>query len=319
MSLAKNYEVFGLIRRLSVPNIEYIKNIVNNIKIYDGDLLDEGSISRAIMDSKPDEVYNLAAQSFVHTSWQQPILTGEVTGLGAVRVLEAVRNIKPDAKFYQASSSEMYGNSTSGLIDENTQMLPTSPYAIAKLYAHRMTVNYRDSYGMYTVNGILFNHESPRRGIEFLTRKVSYGVACIAEGINTSKLTNEKKQPIVQNGKINLGNLDAMRDWGYAKDYVEAMWLMLQQKQGDDYVVATGKSTSVKEFVEKAFASVGIKDWQKHVSLDKDLIRPSEVKHLRGNAGKAAKVLKWSPKTDVDALIKLMVEADRRLVRGQNE
>jgi len=311
--LSKGYEVSGLMRRLSVPNTEHIKHLINDIKIYDGDLLDAGSIMRAIQDSQPDEVYNLAAQSFVATSWQQPILTGEITGLGAVRVLEALRIIKPNTKFYQASSSEMFGNTKDEFINENSPMWATSPYAIAKLYAHRMTINYRDSFGMYTCNGILFNHESPRRGLEFVTRKIAYGVACIANGVTNSKMSNENKEPIVQNGKIKLGNLDASRDWGYAKDYVEAMWLMLQQEKPDDYIMATGVTTTIRDFVTKAFKTVGIDDWEKYVEQDPRFMRPSELKHLRGDASTTYSKLNWKPKTNIDELVRIMIEADLKL------
>lgn len=314
--LEKGYEVFGLMRRLSVPNTQHIKHLINNVKIYDGDLLDQGSILRAVSDCKPDEVYNLAAQSFVATSWQQPILTGEITGLGTVRMLEAIRNVKPDTKFYQASSSEMFGNTSDEFIDENTPMWPTSPYAIAKLYAHRMTINYRDSYKLYTVSGILFNHESPRRGLEFVTRKITYGVACIAKGIKTSKMANENKRPIVENGKIKLGDLNSTRDWGYSKDYVEAMWMMLQAKTPDDYVVATGESTSIGDFVKKAFAHVGINNWQDYIEQDPAFMRPSDLKHLRGNPAKIKKALGWEAKTKIDELTKIMVDADLKLVEN---
>jgi len=316
--LKKDYEVAGIIRRLSVPNIGNIKHIIKDIKIYDGDLLDQGSLVRAVKDFNPDEVYNLAAQSFVHTSWEQPILTGEVTALGAVQMLEALRNTKPDSRFYQASSSEMYGNVSKGLINENTPMLATSPYAIAKLYAHRMTINYRDSYGMYCTSGILFNHESPRRGLEFVTRKISYGVACIAEGIATSELVNEKKEPIVYKGKIRFGNIDSGRDWGYAGDYVEAMWLMLQQKKADDFVIATGKTTTVREFIEIAFAHIGIKNWQDYIEQDKRLLRPSDLVYLKGDASKARKVLKWQAKTSIKKLVGMMVDADRKMLQNNS-
>ena len=222
--LSKGYEVAGIVRRLSVPNTTHIEHIIPDIKLYDGDLSDQGSIDRIMKDFQPDEVYNLAAQSFVRTSWMQPTLTGDVTGLGAVRVLEAVRNICPNAKFYQASSSEMFGNTTDEFIDEATPMLATSPYAIAKLYAHRMTINYRDSYDIYACGGILFNHESPRRGIEFVTRKITYSVACIASGVKNSSMASESREPLVENGQFKLGDMGSSRDWGFAKDYVECMW-----------------------------------------------------------------------------------------------
>lgn len=313
--LDKGYEVAGLIRRLSVPNISNIDHLLGKIKLYDGDLLDQGSIDRAIMDFKPDEVYNLAAQSFVKSSWPQPILTGEVTGLGAVRVFESVRNHFPDAKIYQASSSEMYGNNGIEFLDEESPMVPTSPYAIAKLYAHNMARNYRESFGMFTSSGILFNHESPRRGIEFVTRKITYSVACIAEGVEVSKMCNEEKEPLVKNGKIKFGNLDSKRDWGFAKDYVEMMWLMLQQDKPDDYVIATGKAYSIKDFLTMAFEEVGISDWKDHIENDPRFNRPSDLTYLRGNASKAKKKLKWEPKTELKELIKKMIDSDRELVR----
>ncbi len=313
--LSKNYEVAGIIRRLSTPNTKYIEHLSGKIKLYDADLLDQGSIDRAVRDFGPDEIYNLAAQSFVKSSWPQPILTGEITGMGAVRVLEAIRNIKPDTKFYQASSSEMYGNNPVEFLDEETKMIPTSPYAIAKLYAHHMTQNYRESFGLYACNGILFNHESPRRGIEFVTRKITYSVACITEGIKTSKMCNEEKEPLVKNSKIKFGNLDSKRDWGYAKDYVEMMWLMLQQDTPDDYVVATGVSHSIKEFLQMAFDTAGISNWEKHIEIDERFKRPSDLTYLRGNSAKAKKQLDWEPKTDLKTLVRIMVDADRELVK----
>ncbi len=313
--IAKGYEVAGIVRRLSVPNTHYIEGIRGKVKIYDGDLLDQGSLDRAVIDFQPNEVYNLAAQSFVKSSWPQPILTAEVTGLGAVRMLEAVRNHKPDAKFYQASSSEMYGNNPEEFLDENTKMIPTSPYAIAKLYAHHMTQNYRESFGTFACSGILFNHESPRRGHEFVTRKISYAVACIAEGIKTSKVCNEEKEPLLKDSIVKFGNLDSKRDWGFAKDYVEMMWLMLQQENPEDFVIATGSTYSIEDFLTKAFAVIGIKDWSNHVQMDDRFKRPSDLKYLRGNSAKAKNKLGWEPKTDIDELVRIMVEADRELVR----
>jgi GDPmannose 4,6-dehydratase len=312
--LEKGYEVAGIIRRLSIPNTRNIEHLLGKIKLYDGDLLDQGSIDRAVRDFMPDEVYNLAAQSFVKTSWQQPILTGEITGLGANRVLEAIRNLKPDAKFYQASSSEMYGNNPIEFLDENSPMLPTSPYAIAKLYAHNITSNYKESFGMFTVNGILFNHESPRRGIEFVTRKITYAVACIKAGIKNSKMSNEEKEPLVKDGKIKFGNLDSKRDWGFAKDYVEMMWLMMQQENPEDYVIATGVTHSIKGFLSMAFKYIGIENWEDYIEIDQKFKRPSDLVYLRGNASKAEKNLGWKPKTDLQELIKLMIESDLELV-----
>lgn len=313
--LSKNYEVAGVMRRLSVPNTKNIEHLLGDIKLYDGDLLDQGSLDRIVRDFQPDEVYNLAAQSFVKVSWQKPILTGEATGLGAVRMLEAVRNAKPSAKFYQASSSEMFGNTTTEFISEASPMMATSPYAIAKLYAHMMTINYRDSYDMFTSGGILFNHESPRRGIEFVTRKITYAVACIAEGVERSKMCNETKEPLVLNGKFMLGNLDASRDWGFAKDYVEGMWQMLQAEKPDDYVIATGRSATIREFLDMTFANVGIDDWSSYVEIDERFKRPSELVHLRGDGTKIKNALNWEPKTSLEELAKIMVESDREQVR----
>jgi len=313
--LEKGYEVYGIMRRLSVPNIVNIDHLIGKIKIYDGDMIDQGSIERAIQDCKPDEFYNLAAQSFVKSSWNQPILTGEITGLGVTRALEAIRNIKPDIKYYQASSSEMYGKADEVPQSESTRFHPRSPYGVSKVYGFWTTVNYRESYDIFACNGILFNHESPQRGLEFVTRKIAYGVACIAEGIKTSEAANEEKEPIVKNGKISLGNMDAKRDWGYAGDYVEAMWLMLQQKKPDDYVVATGESHSIKEFVVEAFKSAGIKDWKKYIKIDKRFMRPAEIEILKGDCTKAKKQLKWKPKVNFKQLVKMMVDADRELVK----
>lgn len=313
--LSKGYEVAGMMRRLSVPNTRNIEHILGQIKLYDGDLIDQGSIDRIIKDFQPDEVYNLAAQSFVKVSWQKPILTGDATGLGAVRVLEAVRNNKPEARFYQASSSEMFGNTSNEFINEDSPMWPTSPYAIAKLYAHRMTINYRESYGMFACGGILFNHESPRRGIEFVTRKITYAVACIAEGIQLSKMGNENKEPLVKQGKFQLGNLDASRDWGFAKDYVEGMWRMLQADKPDEYVIATGRSCTIRDFLNIAFKAVGISDWDQYVEIDERFKRPSELVHLRGDGSKAIKALNWKPETSLEDLTRIMIESDRELVR----
>jgi GDPmannose 4,6-dehydratase len=268
-----------------------------------------------VKDFQPDEVYNLAAQSFVKVSWQEPILTGEVTGLGTVRMLEAVRNNRPQAKFYQASSSEMYGNNPKEFLDEDCRLFATSPYAIAKVYAHRMTQNYRESFGMFTSCGILFNHESPRRGIEFVTRKITYAVACISQGVKKSKMGGELKDPLVSDGKFKLGNIDSSRDWGFAKDYVEAMWLMLQQEKPDEYVVATGRNATIEEFLNLAFKAVGIDDWRPYVGIDERFQRPSDLRYLRGNAEKAQRQLGWKAKTSLEELVRLMVESDIELVK----
>jgi GDPmannose 4,6-dehydratase len=289
----KGYEVYGLVRRLSTPNTTRIEHIADKIFLLEGDLTDQSSLNVAVHTSQPDEVYNLAAQSFVATSWNQPVLTGDVTGLGTTRILEALRQFNPDAKMYQASSSEMFGKAKVPQ-NENTPFHPRSPYAIAKVYAYHATVNYRESYGMFCCNGILFNHESPRRGIEFVTRKITDGVARIYHG-----LSNE----------LRLGNLDAKRDWGYAGDYVKAMHLILEQKEPDDFVIATGESHSVKEFVELAFAEVGL-DWKKYVTHDKRFMRPADVPDLLGDITKAKQKLGWEPDIKFNELIKMMMKAD---------
>jgi len=294
--LEKGYEVYGFVRRLSTPNIGNIQGIQDKIRLLSGDLLDQGSIMDAIKESKPDEVYNLAAQSFVKASWEQPVLTGEFTGISVTRVLEAIRHTDKNIRFYQASSSEMFGKVTETPQRETTRFYPRSPYGVAKVYGHYITVNYRESYGMFACSGILFNHESPRRGIEFVTRKISNAVARIHLGLQDSLV---------------LGNLDSKRDWGFSKDYVEAMWLMLQQETAEDYVIATGETHSVQEFVEEAFKVVGISDWQKYVqSNDAKFNRPAEVDYLIGDYSKAKEKLGWTPKTTFRELVKMMVEAD---------
>lgn len=292
--LEKGYEVYGLVRRLSTPNITRIDHIIDKINLVEGDLTDQSSLNSAMKQVGPDEVYNLAAQSFVGTSWNQPVLTGDVTGLGAVRILEGVKNFSEGAKVYQASSSEMFGKVNESPQSENTKFYPRSPYGCAKVYAYWICVNYRESYDMFISNGILFNHESPRRGLEFVTRKITDGVARIYHG---------------RAKELRLGNLDAKRDWGYANDYVEAMWLMLQQKKPDDYVIATGESHSVKEFVERAFLEAGL-DWKDYVKVDQKFIRPAEVEFLVGDASKARHELGWKPKVKFKELIKIMVKAD---------
>ncbi len=298
--LGKGYEVYGLVRRLSTPNMSRISHIADNIIFLEGDLTDQSSLNVAVQTAQPDEVYNLAAQSFVATSWNQPVLTGNVTGLGVTRILEAVKHFCRDAKFYQASSSEMFGNVEEVPQNELTRFRPRSPYAIAKVYGFYTTVNYRESFDMFCCNGILFNHESPRRGIEFVTKKITDGVARIYHG-------NSKE--------LRLGNLDAKRDWGYAADYVEAMWRMLQQDAPEDYVVATGSSHSVKEFVEMAFSAMGL-DWRDHVKTDERFIRPAEVPELRGDASKAKEKLGWVPKTSFEELVEMMVRADMERMVG---
>jgi len=294
--LAKGYEVFGLLARRSSRTSWRLRflGIEDHLHIIDGDLTDESSLFRAIKQFQPEEVYNLAAQSFVATSWMQPVLTGSVTGLGAVHMLEAMRLARPEAKFYQASTSEMYGKIQEPVQTERTPFYPRSPYAVAKLYAHWMTVNYRESFGMFAVSGILFNHESPLRGIEFVTRKITDGVARI-------KLGKAKE--------LRLGNLEAKRDWGYAADYVEAMWLMLQQEHPDDFVIATGRSLSVRDFCKLAFRVVGL-DWQEFVVTDPRFHRPAEVDVLQGDPSKAKRLLGWRATTPIERVVEMMVEAD---------
>lgn len=292
----KGYKVFGTTRRSSTANNERIKHIQDKITILQGDLLDQGSLSTALLESEPDEVYNLAAQSFVQTSWNQPVLTGEFTALGVTRLLEAIRTVNPKIKFYQASSSEMFGKVTETPQKETTRFHPRSPYGVAKVYGHYITVNYRESFGIFACSGILFNHESPRRGLEFVTRKISHAVARIS---------------LHKQDKLELGTLDPKRDWGFAGDYVEAMWLMLQQEKADNYVVATGENHSIKDFLDLAFKTVGISDWSRYVVSNKNsYMRPAEVDYLIGDATKARKVLGWKPKTSFSQLVEMMVKAD---------
>lgn len=293
--LDKGYEVYGLIRRTSTPNLSRINHLLEKLHLVPGDLMDQHSLTTVIYEVQPEEVYNLAAQSFVPTSWSQPVLTGELTGLGVTRMLESMRLGKPDARFYQASSSEMFGNVQEWPQNEKTPFYPRSPYGVAKVYGHWITVNYRESYGLFACSGILFNHESPRRGLEFVPRKITNGVARFSLG----------KQK-----ELRLGNLDVSRDWGYAGDYVEAMWLMLQQQQADDYVVGTGTGHSVRELVEVAFRHAGIDDWQSHVIIDDKLFRPAEVNRLVADNSKARKVLGWQPKVTFEELVAMMVSAD---------
>ena len=294
--LSKGYKVYGLVRRLSTPNMENISHLYDKIELLSGDLLDQGSITDAIKNSEPDEVYNLAAQSFVKASWDQPVLTGEFTALGVTRMLEAIRAVNPKIRFYQASSSEMFGKVTETPQKETTRFHPRSPYGVAKVYGHYITLNYRESFGIFACSGILFNHESPRRGIEFVTRKITNAVARISLG---------------KQDKLELGSLEPKRDWGFSGDYVEAMWLMLQQEKPDDYVVATGENHSVKEFVEEAFKVVGIDDWEKYIVANTTKhMRPAEVDYLIGDATKAREVLGWKPKTSFKELVEMMVKAD---------
>ena len=292
--LEHGYRVVGMVRRASTENFERIAGIRDRIELRQADLLDQLSLIELIRSIAPDEIYNLAAQSFVPTSWVQPMLTAEFDAVGVTRLLEAIRLVAPEARFYQASSSEMFGRVRETPQRETTPFYPRSPYGVAKVYGHFITVNYRESYDLFACSGILFNHESPRRGREFVTRKVTDGVARIKLGLAHELL---------------LGNLEARRDWGFAGDYVDAMWRMLQQPAADDYVVATGESHSVRELVETAFASVGL-DWRQHVREDPALLRPAEVDHLIGDASKARRVLGWSPRVSFPALVEMMVRAD---------
>lgn len=300
--LSKGYEVYGMVRRSSTENYDRIHHILDKVTLKQADLLDQLSIIDAIKDVKPHEVYNLAAQSFVPTSWNQPVLTGEFTALGVTRMLEAVRLIDRSMRFYQASSSEMFGKVKQVPQNESTPFHPRSPYGVAKVYGHYITVNYRESYGIFACSGILFNHESPRRGREFVTRKITDGAARIKLGLAD---------------KVSLGNLDAKRDWGYAGDYVEAMWLMLQQNEPDDFVVASGESHSVEEFAKKAFEYVGL-DYKKHIVIDKSLIRPAEVDNLIGDSSKARSKLNWRRKVSFDELIKMMIDADLSALKKEH-
>ena len=300
--LEKGYEVSGMVRRSSTINFERIAHIQDDINIIQGDLLDEMSLINVIRSYKPDEVYNLAAQSFVQTSWQQAVLTGETTALGVTRILNAVREADRDIRFYQASSSEMFGKVVEVPQTEDTPFYPRSPYGVAKLYGHWITVNYRESFNLHATSGILFNHESPRRGLEFVTRKITNHVAKIKQGLAT---------------ELRLGDLDPQRDWGFAGDYVEAMWLMLQQDKPEDFVISTGETHSVQEFCELAFGHVDLA-WQDYVVQDQAFMRPAEVDLLIGDATKAKEDLGWEPKTSFSELVHMMVEADMELVARQN-
>src|SRR5688572_22013181 len=292
--LEKGYEVTGIVRRASAPSFGRIEHLLDRMTLRPADLLDQLSLVRAIQDVRPHEIYNLGAMSFVPASWDQPLLTGEYNAMGAMRLLEAIRQVDTGIRVYQASSSEMYGRVREVPQTELTPFYPRSPYGVSKVFGHYITVNYRESYDIFAVSGILFNHESPRRGIEFVTRKVSDGVARIKLGLSQ---------------RLPLGNLDAKRDWGYAGDYVRAMWLMLQQDKAADFVIATGESHSVRELVELAFSHVGL-DWQKHVEIDQRFLRPAEVDLLVGDATRARRELGWSPEVNFSALVKMMVDAD---------
>jgi GDPmannose 4,6-dehydratase len=297
--LGKGYKVYGLVRRSSSENYQRLEHLRSSLTLLQADLLDQTSLVAALEEARPHEVYNLAAQSFVPTSWQQPVLTAEFTALGVTRVLDAIRKVCPEARFYQASSSEMFGKVRETPQTETTPFHPRSPYGVAKVYGHYITVNYRESYGMFACSGILFNHESERRGLEFVTRKITHGVARIKHG-----LTEE----------LRLGNLDAKRDWGFAGDYVRAMWLMLQQDEADDYVVGTGETHSVEEFVRIAFDRAGL-DWRRHVVIDPRFYRPAEVDLLLGDASKARRQLGWQPQMSFEQMVGAMVDADIAALR----
>ena len=292
--LDKGYDVWGVVRRSSSENYERIEHLRDRLHFVQADLLDQPSLTQALLESEPEEVYNLAAQSFVPTSWTQPVLTAEFTAVGVTRLLEAVKQVDPKIRFYPASSSEMFGKVLEVPQTENTPFYPRSPYGVAKVYGHYITVNYRESYGMHCSSGILFNHESPRRGLEFVTRKVTDAVARIKLGLAT---------------ELPMGNLDAKRDWGFAGDYVEAMWMMLQQPEGDDYVVATGETHTVERLVEVAFSHVGL-NWKDHVTLDERFVRPAEVDLLIGDPAKAKAKLGWEPKVGFEQLVQMMVDSD---------
>ena len=299
--LEKGYEVHGVVRRASTEKFERISHIKSRVTLHQADLLDQRSLVQAIEAAQPVEVYNLAAQSFVPTSWAQPILTGEFTGLGVTRVLEAIRQIDPAIRFYQASSSEMFGKVRESPQNEATPFHPRSPYGVAKVYGHFITVNYRESYGMFAVSGILFNHESPRRGLEFVTRHISDGAARISLGMAD---------------RLPIGNLDAERDWGFAGDYVEAMWRMLQSEEPDDYVIGTGVPHSVRDVCRSAFEHVGL-DWERYVEVDPGRFRPAEVDHLMADSTRARDELGWRPHVEFEALVRMMVDADVRRLKGE--
>ena len=297
--LEKGYEVHGMVRRSSTETFERIEQIRDRITLHQGDLLDQRSLVDTLRASEPDEIYNLGAMSFVAASWVQPTLTAEFTGVGVTRILEAMREVCPQARFYQASSSEMFGKVLQVPQTEETPFYPRSPYGVAKAYGHFITVNYRESYDLFATSGILFNHESPRRGLEFVTRKITWHAAAIKLGLAD---------------KLALGNLDAQRDWGYAKDYVEAMWLMLQQDHADDFVIATNTTHSVRDCVEVAFDQAGVDGWERYIEIDQQFVRPAEVDQLIGDYSKAERELGWAPKTSFEELIRLMVDADLKLL-----
>lgn len=296
--LEKGYKVYGLIRRSSTVNFERISHIQRDIELISGDLLDQKSLTSALEISSADEVYNLGAQSFVPVSWDQPMLTGEITGLGTTRLLEAIRSVKPSARFYQASTSELFGKAQETPQRESTPFYPRSPYGVSKLYAHWITINYRESYDLYACAGILFNHESPRRGLEFVTRKITHGVARIKLGLDS---------------ELRLGNLEARRDWGFAGDFVRAMWLMLQQDEPEDYVIATGVDRTIGDFCRAAFAHVDL-DWEEFVVVDKAFFRPAEVNILLGDSSKAKEKMGWEPEVSFEQMVQMMVDRDLEIV-----
>ena len=300
--LQKGYEVYGIVRRTSTLNFERIRHIQDQINLISGDMLDQTSLTHTVSDIHPQEVYNLAAQSFVQTSWSQPVFTGDVTALGVTRILDAIRSVDPEIRFYQASSSEMFGKVQEVPQRESTAFYPRSPYGVAKVYGHWITINYRESYNMHATSGILFNHESPRRGLEFVTRKVTYHAAKIKLG-----LTNE----------LRIGNLDSQRDWGFAGDYVQAMWLMLQQDTPDDYVIATGVTHSIEKLLNVAFSAVDL-DWKNYTVQDERYMRPAEVDLLVGDASKAGQKLGWEPQVTFEQLIQMMVESDMQLLKAEH-
>jgi GDPmannose 4,6-dehydratase len=300
--ITKGYTVFGMVRRSSNTNFDNVIDFKDKINFIHGDITDQNSLFRCLKDSNPDEIYNLAAQSFVGESWNTPEQTSNVTGLGVLRILESIREFNPKIKFYQASSSEMFGRMVENPANENTPFYPRSPYGVSKLYGHWITINYRESYNLFACSGILFNHESERRGIEFVTRKISNGVAKIYHGLSDT---------------ISLGNLEARRDWGYAPDYVQVMWQMLQQDSPSDYVIATGKDYSIREFLDFAFKEINIDKWDKFVKIDPKFYRPAEVDVLRGDYSKAKKDLGWEPKTTINEMVKKMVKNDINIIANQ--
>jgi len=313
----KNYTVVGLARRTTHYHYENIQHLIGKITIEYGDLIDPHTLDDLIVTYKPDEVYNLAAQSVPADSWKQPIVTAEITAVAPVRVMEAIRKHKPEARFYQATSREIFGGTKQEVVDENTPLRTNNPYGTAKLYAHLMVATYRQSYGMFACGGILFNHEGPRRGLHYVTRKITMAAACIKLGIKNPPL-NELGQPLISDNQVRLGNLDAVRDWGYAKEYVEAMWLMLQQDQPQDYVIATNTAYTVRDFCRVAFAQVGL-NWEDHVAVDEHFLRPTEIAASRGDYSKAKRELGWQPRISFEELVKLMVDADLQRLKSERQ